>query len=246
MSYDVSVFAHYLFSSVLIRGAVITLQISIFAQAIGIIIGIIGALGRQSRNPLFNLPSNLYIWFFRGTPIYVQLIFWYAALNGASPFNVALLGLSLNEGAYMAEIVRAGIESVDKGQMEAAQSLGMTYGLAMRRIVLPQALRVIIPPTGNEFISMLKTSSLASIVSLDELLFRTQNIYQNTSGYGAAHAVELLTVASIYYLVLTTIFSIGQAWLESRLGDRRAQALTQGTLLTRLTSVLSLGGAIRR
>jgi polar amino acid transport system permease protein len=105
---------------------------------------------------------------------------------------------------------------------------------------------VIIPPTGNEFISMLKTSSLASIVSLDELLFRTQNIYQNTSGYGAAHAVELLTVASIYYLVLTTIFSIGQSWLESRLGDRRAQALTRGTLLTRLTSVLSLGGAIRR
>ena len=241
MSYDPAVVAHYLFSPVLIQGAWITLQISILAQAIGVVLGIIAALGRQARNPIFNLPANLYIWFFRGTPVYVQLIFWFVALANVSPFNVALLALSLNEGAYMAEIVRAGIESVDKGQMEAAQSLGMTYGLAMRRIVLPQALRVIIPPTGNEFISMLKTSSLASIVSLDELLFRSQNIYESTSGVGAAHGVELLTVASIYYLVMTTIFSIGQAWLESRLGDRRSMARRSWW-----TGVLSLGGAARR
>ena len=244
MSYDPAVVAHYLFSPILLRGALITLQISILAQAIGIGLGILSALGRQSRNPVFNLPANLYIWFFRGTPVYVQLIFWFVALPNVSPFNVALLALSLNEGAYMAEIVRAGIESVDRGQMEAARALGMTYGLAMRRIILPQALRVIIPPTGNEFISMLKTSSLASIVSLDELLFRTQNIYESVSGFGAAHGLELLTVASIYYLVLTTVFSMGQAWLESRLGDRRATE--RRSLRLWWANVFSLGMTARR
>ncbi|MCA1597960.1 MAG: amino acid ABC transporter permease [Chloroflexi bacterium] len=247
MVFDWGIVREYFFSTILLEGVWITIQLSVLAQVIGVVLGGVTALGRQSRNPLLSLPANLYVWFFRGTPVYVQLLFWFAALPKVQPFNVGLLALSLNEGAYMAEIVRAGIQSVDKGQMEAAQSLGMTYGLAMRRIVLPQALRVIIPPTGNEFISMLKTSSLASAVSLDELLLHAQNIY-NSSGDvpGATHVLELLTVASIYYLILTTIFSIGQSWLESRLGDRRAQALTRGTLLTRLTSVLSLGGAIRR
>lgn len=241
MNYDPSVVWHYLFSPALLQGVWVTLQLSVLAQVIGVVLGIIMALGRTSRTPVFYVPANAYIWFFRGTPVYVQILFWFAALSTVSPFFVGLLALSLNEGAYMAEIVRAGIEAVDKGQMEAAKSVGMTYGLAMRRIVLPQALRVIIPPTGNEFISMLKTSSLASAVSLDELLFRAQNIYGCTSCTGALHVMELLTVASLYYLLLTTIFSIGQAWLENRLGDRRARERRSWW-----TMVLNLGGAAAR
>lgn len=208
----------------LLQGAWITIQLSILAQVIGVILGVVAALGRTSRNPLFYVPANFYIWFFRGTPVLVQLLFWYTALPQIFPgfffseFQSALLGLAINEGAYMAEIVRAGIEAVDKGQMEAARSLGMTTGLAMRRIILPQAARVVIPPTGNEFISMLKTSSLASVVAVDELLQRAQTIYAVNF-----RNMELLTVACIYYLILTSIFSIGQAWLENRLGDRRAQ-----------------------
>jgi len=201
---------------------------------------VIAALSRASRNPLLNVPANFYIWFFRGTPVLLQIIFLFNAVK-IDVFMVALIALSLNEGAYMSEIVRAGIESVDKGQMEAAQSLGMTYGLAMRRIVLPQALRVIIPPTGNEFINMLKTSSLASAISLTELLQSAGNIYSTN-----LFTLELLTVAAFYYLVLTTVFSIGQAWLESRLGDRRARYVSQGSLFTRLTTALSLGATVRR
>jgi polar amino acid transport system permease protein len=207
-----------------LQGALITLELSILAQVMGVILGLVAALGRTSRNPVLYVPANFYIWFFRGTPVLVQLLFWYTALPQLIPsmriseFQSALLGLGINEGAYMAEIVRAGILSVDKGQMEAAQSLGMTYGLAMRRIILPQALRVIIPPTGNEFISMLKTSSLASVVAVDELLQRAQSIYAVNF-----RNIELLSVAAIYYLFMTSVFSIGQAWLESRLGDRRAE-----------------------
>ena len=246
MSFDWSIVAQYLFSSYLLEGVWVTLELSVLAQVIGIVLGTIMALGRTTRNPLFSLPANLYIWFFRGTPVYVQLLFWFSAFSKVSPFYIGLLALSLNEGAYMAEIVRAGIESVDKGQMEAAHSLGMSTRLAMRRIVLPQAARVIIPPTGNEFISMLKTSSLASAVSLNELLLHAQNIYNSAdpNTAGAAHVLELLTVASIYYLILTTIFSIGQAWLENRLGDRRA--VSRQSARAWMTNVLSLGGAVRR
>lgn len=231
-----------MFSPVLLQGALITLELSVLSQVIGVILGIAAALGRTSRHAWFYVPANFYIWFFRGTPVLVQLLFWYTALPQIFPnllfseFQSALLALAINEGAYMAEIVRAGIESVDKGQMEAAKSLGMSYSLAMRRIVLPQALRVIIPPTGNEFISMLKTSALASDVSVSELLLRAKNIYAVNF-----LNLELLTVVSIYYLVMTTIFSIGQAWLENRLGDRRTaekRSLWMG--------ILSLGGATAR
>ncbi len=142
----------------------------------------------------------------------------------------ALLALGINEGAYMAEIVRAGLESVDPGQREAAISLGMPYGLTMRRIILPQAARVIIPPTGNEFISMLKTTSLASVISVEELLHRSQAIYQDNF-----YVLELLTAASIYYLVMTSVFSYLQAQLESRLGERKADR--GPSLLTRLTGL---------
>lgn len=222
MLYDPGVVAHYLFSQPLRDGVWITIQIAVLAQVIGVFLGLAATLARRGRYRLPRWAAHVYVWFFRGTPVYVQLLFWYVALAMIDPFAIALLALGLNEGAYMAEIVRAGLDSVDHGQKEAALSLGMTDGLAMRRIILPQALRVIIPPTGNEFISMLKTSSLASTISLGELLFRTQNIYQNASGLGAAHALELLTAASLYYLALTSVFSLGQSWLERHLGTARA------------------------
>ena len=198
------------------------------AQSAGIILGVITALAKTSRIIPFRIIAELYIWLFRGTPVFVQLIMWFSglpqifpALTHVPPFQIALIALGLNEGAYMAEIVRAGLQAVDPGQTEAAQSLGMRYGQIMRRIILPQAARVIIPPTGNELISMLKTTSLASYISVQELTQRSENIFGCTDCDGAAHNLELLTIASLYYLVMTTIISIGQAYIESRLGDRR-------------------------
>jgi polar amino acid transport system permease protein len=199
---------------------------------------------RLSPNPLVSGSSWLYIWFFRGTPVLVQLLFWYniAALyprialgipfgpafvhvnanTAITPFAAAILGLGLNEGAYMAEIVRAGIISVDEGQTDAAQSLGMTRLQTMRRIVLPQAMRVIIPPTGNETISMLKTSSLASVIVVTELLYAAQLIYSVNF-----RTIQLLIVASIWYIVCTSILYVGQFYLERYYGrGTRAQALT--------------------
>jgi polar amino acid transport system permease protein len=204
---------------------------------IGVVGGIILAVMRLSKNPVTSSIAWFYIWFFRGTPVLVQLFFWYngvpsvwKGIHIAVPFThitlysarmvdfmtpvmAAFLGLALNEGAYMAEIVRAGIVSVDPGQVEAAQALGMTPLLTMRRIVLPQAMRVIVPPTGNEFISMLKTTSLASAITYGELLRRSSDIYSTN-----LQVVPLLVVASLWYLVLTTVASAGQYLLERRFG----------------------------
>ncbi|HXP29387.1 MAG TPA: amino acid ABC transporter permease, partial [Solirubrobacteraceae bacterium] len=194
--------------------------------------------------PLVSGGSWLYVWFFRGTPVLVQLLFWYniAALYPKisvgipfgpafvhadantliTPFAAAILGLGLNEGAYMAEIVRAGIISVDPGQADAAQSLGMTRLQTMRRIVLPQAMRVIIPPTGNETISMLKTSSLASVIVVTELLYASQLIYSVNF-----KTIPLLIVASIWYIVCTSVLYVGQYYLERYYGrGSRSQGLT--------------------
>ena len=169
--------------------------------------------------------SNFYIWLFRGTPLLVQLIIFATGLYEVGIhldlLTAALLALSLNEGAYMAEIVRAGIQSVDPGQMEAAKSLGMTYGLGMRRIVLPQALRVILPPTGNEFNNMLKSSSLASVISVGELLQHAgdlNHLYFKT--------LETFTIVSCYYLAMTTVWTWVQGWIENRLGERKVTEVT--------------------
>jgi polar amino acid transport system permease protein len=214
----------YQFNDLILEGLRTTIVISVLAQLVGIVGGVVLAVMRLSRNPVTATSSSMYIWFFRGTPVLVQLLFWYAAVPQAFPeifgqpsadlltsFRVALLGLGLNEAAYMAEIVRAGILSVDEGQVEAAHALGMPAATTMRRVVLPQAMRVIIPPTGNEFISMLKTSSLASVVLLGELLRRSRDIYTSN-----LQTLELLVVASIWYLVLTTIATVGQRQLERR------------------------------
>jgi polar amino acid transport system permease protein len=229
---------------VLLDGARITLELTLLAQFFGVILGIIAALGKTSRITPLRVLAEIYIWLFRGTPVLVQLLIWYTVLSQTPEFTIALIALSLNEGAYMAEIVRAGLEAIDPGQTEAAQSLGMRYWPIMRRIILPQALRVIIPPTGNELISMLKTTSLASVISLSELLQRSQNIYECSNCEGALHVLELLTIAALYYLVMTTVFTIIQAYIESRLGDRRSrEAGGFFALFVRMTQ--NVGGARR-
>jgi polar amino acid transport system permease protein len=229
------VVGHYLFDSRVLHGVLVTLELTAISMAIGIVLGIVFAVMRQSPNPVVSGGSWLYIWFFRGTPLLVQLLFWYniAALFPTialgipfgpsfihahsntliTTFAAALLGLGLNEGAYMAEIVRAGIISVDEGQSEAAVSLGMSRLQTMRLIVLPQAMRVILPPTGNETISMLKNTSLVSVIAYTELLYSVQQIYDVTY-----QTIPLLIVASIWYLVMTSVAYVGQYFIERRYG----------------------------
>jgi polar amino acid transport system permease protein len=234
---DAAQVRHYLFSPLILQGLRATVILAVLAQATGIVLGVVFAVMRLSKNAVAAWVAGAYIWFFRGTPVLVQLFFWYNGVPSVwkridvtvpflhttlysarmvdfmTPFMAAFLGLALNEGAYMAEIVRAGIVSVDPGQVEAAQALGMTPLLTMRRIVLPQAMRVIVPPTGNEFISMLKTTSLASAITYGELLRRSSDIYSTN-----LQVVPLLVVASLWYLALTTVASGGQYLLERRFG----------------------------
>jgi polar amino acid transport system permease protein len=212
----------HLFSRIVLEGVWMTLRLSAFGMVFGVLLGTLFALMRLSKRWPVRWLSNFYIWFFRGTPLLVQIVFWFFALpqawpswapwNGQmSPFTCAVFALSINEGAYMTEIMRAGIQSVDSGQMEAARSLGMTYALSMRRIILPQAMRVVIPPTGNEFISMLKNSSLVSVISVSEVFLVAKLQYSSTLLY-----FEWLIIASTWYLALTTVASVAQAWLENR------------------------------
>ncbi|MBW1597163.1 amino acid ABC transporter permease [Streptomyces sp. JJ38] len=203
-----------------------TLKISVYSMLIGVVLGTLLAVMRLSANPVLSAVSWAYIWFFRGTPVIVQLLLWFNLsavfatvdlgpiykneMNDVmTPFVAALLALGLNEAAYMAEISRAGIQSVDHGQTEAAHALGMSGTKTMRRIVLPQAMRVIIPPTGNEFINMLKTSSLAFAIGYGELFYVAKNI--GSTDYAV---MEMYIVVSVWYLLLTTVFSIGQYYLE--------------------------------
>jgi len=211
----------------IVEGAGKTLWISVLSMLLGVVLGLVLAVMRLSRNPVLAGVSWLYIWFFRGTPVLVQLFLWYNLslvfdtvnlgfykneMNDVmTPFLAALLGLGLNEAAYMAEIARAGILSVDPGQTEAAHALGMSGAKTMRRIVLPQAMRVIIPPTGNEFVNMLKTSSLAYAIQYQEL-FRAGNTISSRN----LAVMEMLMVVSCWYLALTTLFSIAQYYLERR------------------------------
>jgi polar amino acid transport system permease protein len=234
-NFEWSVVGEYLFRTPILEGLVVTLELTVIAMVIGIAFGVVLAVMRRSPNPLVSRASWLYIWFFRGTPVLVQLLFWYniAALYPKlglgipfgpafvhpdvntliTAFRAAVLALGLNEAAYMAEIVRAGMISVDEGQTHAAQSLGMTRLQTMQRIVLPQAMRVIIPPTGNETISMLKTTSLASTIAVAELLYSAQLIYARTY-----KVIPLLIVASIWYIVCTSVLYVGQYYLERYYG----------------------------
>src|SRR3954465_6329830 len=251
------VFADFFFDSRILHGLQITLELTVLAMAIGIVLGIILAVMRLSPNPLISGGASFYVWIFRGTPVLVQILLWnyigalypeisfgvpfggpdlvsISANSLITPFVAGMLALGLNEGAYMAEIVRAGILSVDEGQGEAAQALGMTRLQTMRRIVLPQAMRVIVPPTGNETISMLKTTSLVSVIAVTDLLYSVQLIY--AVNY---RTIPLLIVASIWYLIVTTILSFGQYYLERYFGRGAARELPQ-TPLQRLRQTLSI------
>jgi len=228
--FDWSQVGKFLFSSVMLQGAWMTLWLSVVSQAFGVILGTLLAIMRISRNPIFSMPARFYIWLFRGSPLLVQLLILYDGLPQLhipiltfGALTAAIIGLSLNEAAYMAEIVRAGILAVDPGQMEAAKSLGMTYSLAMRRIILPQAARVIVPPLGNEFNNMLKSSSLVSVLSVVELT-RTAEIY----GAPSFSVLELLIDATFWYLLMTTIWGYVQSLIERNLDVDRKRGTPRG------------------
>lgn len=225
----------YFTDEMILRGLRTTLEVSAISMAIAVVLGTMIALMRLSPNPILSIASWIYVWFFRGTPVLVQLIFWFnfSALYEVvsisipfgptlysgnvnsllTPFTAAILGLGLNEAAYMSEIVRAGILSVDQGQHEAARSIGMRKSLLMRRIVLPQAMRVIIPPTGNQAIGLLKTTSLVSVISLADLLYSAEIVYARTY-----QTIPLLIVASLWYLVLSSVLTPCQFYIERHYG----------------------------
>ncbi len=253
------VIGQYLFDSRILAAVVRVIYMTALSMVVGVALGVILAVMRLSPNPILKSASWIYIYVFRGTPLLVQIVLWYniSALFPAPqhlidigiPFGPALvhpnanalitvfvaafLGLSFNEGAYMAEIVRAGIISVPEGQSEAACSLGMSRAQIMRRIVLPQAMRVILPPTGNEFISMLKNTSLASVIAYAEIYFVTEDIAAVNFD-----VPQMLIVGSIWYLVLTSVAYVGQYFLERKVGQGFSRA-QQATMKERW---LTLGG----
>jgi polar amino acid transport system permease protein len=233
-AYDWPAVTKYLFDRRISEAAFITLQLTAYSMLGAIVLGVVLAVMRLSPNPILKSIAWVYIWIFRGTPVYVQLVFWgllstiYPTLDIGLPFLppvaqlptdqalntfwIAVIGLALNEAAYMSEIVRAGILSVDRGQEEAATALGMGWGLTMRRIIIPQAMRVIIPPTGNEVISMLKTTSLVTAVPFTlDLYTRSRDISAETF-----NPIPLLIVASLWYLAVTSVLMVGQYFLERR------------------------------
>ncbi len=239
-AYDWPAVGKYVFDVRVSQAALVTIELTILAMAGAIVLGTLVAIMRLSENPVLRSIAWLYLWVFRGTPVYVQLVFWgllatiYKTISVGIPFTdiftkittadaisvfwLAVIGLALNEAAYMAEIVRAGMLSVDPGQSEASTALGMSWSQTMRRIIIPQSMRVIIPPTGNEVISMLKTTSLVTAVPLStELYTRTRDISAETF-----NPIPLLIVASIWYLFFTSILMVGQYFLERRFarGDR--------------------------
>lgn len=228
------IFAKYLFDRRISEAAVNTLQLTVYSMVIAAILALILAVMRLSTNPVFRSVSWTYLWIFRGTPVYVQLTFWgllsviYPRLDLGLPFlpplvsfptqgtlsffTLAVIGLALNESAYLAEIVRAGILSVDRGQEEAATALGMNWTQSMWRVVIPQSMRVIIPPTGNEVISMLKTTSLVTAVPYSfDLFTRSRDIASTIFA-----PIPLLMVASVWYLAITSVLMVGQYFLEKR------------------------------
>lgn len=226
----------YLFADVTLRGVVVTVLLTIAAMVLGVAGGVVVAVMRISANPVMSVSARGFIWFFRGTPVLVQIIFWgylgalYPDVTVRIPFTemilfdaptsevitpvvAAILALGLNEMAYAAEIVRGGIAGIDKGQTEAAYACGLTPGQTTRTIVLPQAMRIIIPPMGNEVITMLKTTALVSVIAGQDLLTNMQRIYSQTY-----QVIPLLVVASIWYLALTSLLAIPQGYLERRYG----------------------------
>ena len=244
-AYGWATYTTYLFNERILFGVWNTLQLTVYAMLLGVVLGIVLSVMRLSPNPVFQSVAWVFLWIFRGTPVYVQLVFWgllptiyqqvqfgipfgpsFFHLNLQSlsiPFLLAVIGLGLNEAAYMAEIIRAGITSVPEGQVEASTALGMSWGMTMRRTVLPQAMRVIIPPTGNELISMLKTTSLVTAVPY------SYDLYSIASREIAARTFEpvpMLLVAATWYLIVTSILMVGQYYLEKYFSKGISRKLT--------------------
>ncbi|OBK71587.1 amino acid ABC transporter permease [Mycobacterium sp. 1274761.0] len=246
--YRWSVFAEYFFNERILTGVGITLLLTVTSMVLAIVLGVLLAVMRLSPNPVFTSVSWVYLWIFRGTPIYVQLAFWgliptiYRNIHLGVPFGprlleihltdpnyfiLAMLGLALNEAAYMAEIIRAGINSVPEGQSEASVALGMSWRMTMRRTVLPQAMRVIIPPTGNEVISMLKTTSLVTAVPYSYDLY---SIAMREIAAREFEPVPLALVAAAWYLVITSVLMVGQYYLERYYSRGASRKLTSRQL----------------
>lgn len=242
----------------ILNGIWLTVTIAVISQLIGIVLGVFGALGRLARFRPARYLANFYVWIFRGTPLLVQIMFLYygllvthlyawpdltlAGITLPSVIQAGIFALGVNEGAYMTEIVRAGILSVDPGQLEAARSLGMTYPMAMRRIVLPQAARVVVPPLGNEFNNMLKTTSLLFVLAVPELFVTFSQL--NGSGPTSFHPFELFLACAIWFLLLTTIWSLIQARIEKRLARGTGTGADQGpSMRNRLFGGSGHGGA---
>lgn len=219
--------AEFLTVPVILKGLVNTIVMAILAMVLGIALGIVFAIMRLSANPVLSTTAVGYIWLFRAVPALLQLLLWYnlalifptigisgiaswKTVDVMTPFVAALLGLGIQQGAFTAEVVRAGLLSVDQGQYEAAQTIGMTRLQLLRRIIMPQAMRVIVPPVGNEFIGMVKLTSLASVIQFSEILHSAQNIY-----YANSRVIELLIVAAIWYLVVVTVLSLLQGRVEA-------------------------------
>ncbi|CAN7659900.1 amino acid ABC transporter permease [Rhizobium rhizogenes] len=235
------VVAHYFFDPTVISGLYVSLGLTVVAMAFGIVLGLLLAIARLSKDRLANSLASLFIWFFRGTPLLVQLIFWYNLStlfptlsigipfgptfvswdtnSVISPMTAAIAGLALNEAAYMAEIIRGGLLSVERGQFETAEAFGMTRTRALSRIIIPQAMRSIVPPTGNQLISMIKATSLVSVIAMADLFYSVQSIYNRTF-----EVVPMLLVAVIWYLLITSVLNIGQSYIERYYGrgDRRS------------------------
>jgi polar amino acid transport system permease protein len=247
------------FTEPVLRGVVTTLWLTVASMAIGVVLGVILAIMRLSPNPVLSGSAWCYVWIFRGTPVLVQLVIWgnlnslYREISLGVPFGTALttfqtrdlippiaaalLGLGLNEAAYMSEIIRAGILSVDEGQSEAASALGLSRMQTLRRIVLPQAMRVVVPPTGNETISMLKTTSLVAYVPYVELFFQTSAIGSRTF-----QPFPMLITASLWYLAMTSVLMVGQYYIE-RYYARGAVRELPPTPIQRVRRRLSRGQA---
>ena len=221
---------------VIVSGIVATVVMAVCAMALGIVLGVAVAIMRLTPNPVLRGVAAGYTWLFRGTPVILQLLLWFnlalvfptigipglwsaRAVDVMTPFLAALLGLGINQGAYTSEVVRAGLLSVDGGQYEAAQTIGMGRLQALRRIILPQAMRVIIPPLGNEFIGMVKTTSLASVIQYPEVLHNAENIY-----YANSRVIELLIVAGLWYLAVVSVLTPLQMLLERRFARGVARA----------------------
>jgi polar amino acid transport system permease protein len=241
-----SLIFEWIFRPQIIRGVGVALLLTVLAMVMGVVLGLILAIMRLSPNPVLSSVAWMYIWLFRGTPVYVQLFMWgnilalYSTLSLGIPFGpefftfdmktlipafvAALLGLGLNEAAYMAEIVRAGLLSVEEGQGEAATALGMSRMQTLRRIVVPQAMRVIVPPTGNETISMLKTTSLVAVIPL------TTELFAQASAIGTRifQLFPMAVMASLWYLAMTSVLMVGQYYIERHYarGSQRELPLT--------------------